>query len=251
MGKSVLIILFLLLSYFQTSAQIKINDFESNTHSEKFSFSLYGTYISSAELTNNLRNYIESNYSEPLLLDGGYGYGGEIEYNADVGDFILTFYFSTEYIKLKTNDLIYKFENREDEVYVKGTETLEMLPLEVGIKWMLPVGFNGLKLYIGTGAGIYIGDRTRTISYLTSKTISKKPGFSLNILTGIEYFIERNISSTFELKFRDGSFIVDSEFSNNTITINNNTYNLDTPILSRLNIDGVRLSLGLKYYFNL
>ena len=124
-----------------------------------------------------------------------------------------------------------------------------MIPLELGIKWLLPVSTDNFKLYIGGGGGIYFGDRTRTMQNLVSSNIEKTPGFSLNILSGIGYYIARNISVNFELKFREASFDIESKYNSNIININGTQYSITTPFYTRFNVDGVRISAGLKYQF--
>jgi hypothetical protein len=217
---------------------------------KKFSFQVYATYISSSELQNDPNSTDPFERNGMVTLNGGYGYGAELNYKPNLGNLNLTFFLSTEYFKLSENDLYLQFQQDSSSAKVAMTEAFHMIPIEFGVKWDLPVSTNSFKVYIGGGGGMYFGDRTRTIgSSLVSTTTYTKPGFSLNILSGLEYYLERNLSANLELKFREGSFDVESKFAQNSININGVDYFLSNPVYSRIIVDGVRISFGLKYNF--
>lgn len=216
---------------------------------KRFSISLYGTYISSGSLQNNPRstNPIERNASTDL--DGGYGYGAELNYEPPLFDLGLTFYLSSEYYRSRTNELAMRLTNGENQAVININEDYSIIPVEAGIKWYLPVSTDNFKIFIGGGGGIYFGNRTRTLLDLTSYNISKQAGFSLNILSGLEYYIARNVAANFELKFREASFEAESAFNKSVISVNGSQYGIDNPFYTKFIIDGVRLSAGLKYQF--
>jgi hypothetical protein len=83
------------------------------------------------------------------------------------------------------------------------------------------------------------------MSGIESVTNSTKPGYSLNVLSGIEYYIARNLSAVFEFKFREAYFEVESEFGSGR----NPIFGLPNPFNSRIVVNGTVLSLGLKYNF--
>ena len=67
------------------------------------------------------------------------------------------------------------------------------------------------------------------------------PGFSLNVLTGVDYYVGKNLAANVELKFRDAAFDTQSKY--NYITT------LPNPFTTRLIADGVRITAGIKYDF--
>lgn len=208
--------------------------------SKKFSFAVFGMYVSSAEVLNNInsRDPIERDtYDE---LSGTYGYGAELNYEPRLYNLDLVFYISSEYIKMK-EEVPYRVDNGINITTYKATEKFIMIPLEFGLKWPLPVSTENFKIYIGGGGGFYFGKHTRDILNLESQTLSVTPGFSLNILAGLEYYIARNLSANFEFKFREASFDVKGQY-------NKNTY-LPEPFYTRFIADGTRLSAGFKYHF--
>jgi hypothetical protein len=149
---------------------------------KRFSISLYGTYISSAELQNNPRSTDPIERNSTIDMNGGYGYGAELNYEPHLFDLGLTFYLSSEYFRSRTNELVMRLTNGENSTEVRINENYSIIPVEAGMKWFLPVSTDNFKIYIGGGGGIYFGDRTRTLLDLSSHNLSKQAGFSLNIL---------------------------------------------------------------------
>jgi hypothetical protein len=84
---------------------------------------------------------------------------------------------------------------------------------------------------------------------LESETISKTFGLSLVVLSGIEYYFEKNFMSFMELRFRDGEYDVKSKFPLNSLNINGISYPLGSEMNSKIFLDGLKVSLGLGYRF--
>jgi hypothetical protein len=78
-----------------------------------------------------------------------------------------------------------------------------------------------------------------------SSTNNVNQGYGLNVLSGIEYYIARNLSAAFEFKFREAYFEVESEFEDES----NPFFGMSNPLLSRIVVNGTTMSLGLKYNF--
>lgn len=217
--------------------------------SGRFTLQVFATYISAAELQNNIKSNISFIRDASIELKGGYGYGAEVTYNPNITNFDVMFYLSSEYLKVKDDELLLRFENDSASSVVRFTEEYNMIPLEGGLKWNLPVSTEKFKIFIGGGAGVYFGNRKRSVGPYTTSAVSRKAGVSMNVLAGLEYFVERNLSLNFEFKFREASFESQDRFDVDYVNINGNVYNMDNPVYSRLLIDGTRLSIGLKYHF--
>jgi opacity protein-like surface antigen len=243
--KITLLFLYAIPSFSQTQDE-GIKYFDA---SKKFSLYLYGTYVSASELQNDPKSSNPIERDATVDLDGGYGYGGEFMFDPGIYNLGIRFYLSSEYLKIDQTDLELVFNNGSTEAKVPMREKFTFIPVEFGVKWNLPVGSDNLKIYIGGGGGVYFGNRTRFLQDMQSTTLYKKPGFSLNILSGLEYFIARNLSADLELKFREASFDVESGFDRNQIEINGIQFQLTNPFYSRIIVDGVRVSLGFKYHF--
>jgi len=239
----------LLLNPYFLFSQGLTDEIKSYNSGALFTIQVYGTYVSSAELQNNIKSNVSYERDASIELNGGYGYGGEVTYNPRFSGFDVLFYMSSEYLKVKDDELVMRFENDSAVNSVRFTEEYKLLPFEAGLKWNLPVSTERFKVYIGGGAGVYFGNRNRQIGQYKTSNISHKAGFSMNVLAGLEYFLERNLSVNFEFKFREASFESEDRFESDLIVINGNIYSMDNPVHSRLLIDGTRLSAGLKYHF--
>lgn len=245
----------LLLTFFTGLLQIispAVSFAQINTDSKlyfdpqkRFSLKAFGTYISSTELQNdiNSQNPIERDAS--LEMDGGFGYGAELTFDPRLGNTGIRFFISSEYFSHRQSDLYFRIGQDTSFFTVRFEERFYFIPLEAGIKWDLPISGENFKINIGGGAGIYFGNRTRFMAGGESVTNKIKPGYSLNIASGIEYYIARNLSTAFEFKFREAYFEVESQFGSGR----NPIYGLPNPFNSRIVVNGTVLTLGLKYNF--
>jgi len=207
-------------------------------------------YVSSSELQNDPHSSDPIEQNVLVDMNGGYGFGAELDYKPNLRNVDLMFYLSTEYIRINETNLVFGFTQDTSELDVGMVENFYVIPIEFGVKWDLPVSTDAFKIYIGGGAGFYLGNRTRTLSNtLVSTTDFTKPGFSVNILSGMEYYLEKNLAADLELKFREGFFDVQSHFSQSSVYVNGTTYYLQNPFYSRIILDGVRVSFGLKFSF--
>jgi len=239
----------LIISFFPYTLKAQGNSVRFYDPEKRFSIALYGTYTSSSQLLENPKSTNPFEKEAATELNSGYGYGAELNYTPPVFESGLLLYLSAEYLKVNTNDLILRLSDGVNKTTLKIKEKFTMIPVELGIKWLLPVSTENFKIYIGGGGGLYFGDRTRTMKDLESTNIEKTPGFSLNILSGLEYYIARNISAGMELKFREASFDVESKYNTNFINVNGIQYSITNPFYTRFNVDGVRISAGFKYQF--
>ncbi len=216
---------------------------------KKFSIVVYGTYVSSAELMDNIRSPISYLRDASVELVGGYGYGAEVTYDPSIEGFDVLLYLSSEYLKVEDDGLLYRFDQDTISANVRFTEQFSMIPIEGGLKWNLPISTQRIKIYIGGGAGIYFGERNRKLGPISTTNISRKPGYSMNVLAGGDYFLAGNLSVNFEFKFREASFDSEEDFGTDYISVGGNNFMLQNPIYSRILVDGVRLSAGIKYHF--
>lgn len=213
--------------------------------SKRLSVKFGGTFISSSELQNNItsQNPIERDASTEI--SGGFGYAGEITFDPRFGGSGIRFFLSSEYFHHREENLYLRYYEDTNYYSVRFTEQFSFIPLEAGIKWNLPISGYNLKVYMGGGAGLYFGDRKRTVGVQESTTESIKPGFSLLVFSGFDYYFARNLSASFEFKFRDAYFEVSSKFGSGRYPL----YGLPNPFTSRISVNGTAMSLGLKYDF--
>ncbi len=205
------------------------------------------TYVSSASIQLNPFSADLSKRTQTEELSGGYGYGLTIRKKMFRDD--ITFGISAEYMKIKDRELVQLLNNDSSTVRVRVSEELTVIPLEFTGYFDLPDFSENLRIFLGGGVGVYFGDRKRSILNVSSSTISKKIGFSLVVLSGMEYKISDEISGVFEIKFREAEYKVKSEFPVSGIVINNVNYEFDKELYSKIFVDGLKLSFGISYNF--
>ncbi len=240
-------ILFVLLIFLNSSVSYS-QVFSFSSLYEGLSLSVTGNYVSSAsiQLYPNSYNIVEKNVFDELK--GGYGYGFSLRKKFFRDDLYIGI--TTEYIKIYDNELTQLLESDTNFVKVRATETVWMIPIEFSLIFNVPSITDELRVYLGGGVGVYFGDRIRKILGMESETKSREALLNIHVLSGIEYFFDKNISALFEVRFRQAQYRVKSSFPTDQAVINGITYDLEKELNSKIFIDGLKLSLGVAYYFN-
>lgn len=204
-------------------------------------------YVSSAtiQLAPFSADLVERNST--VDISGGYGYSFSIRTKLFRND--LFFGITAEFVKIQDNNAILTLEGDSSIARIKLSETITAYPVEFTAYFNVPSFQENLNIYLGGGVGLYSGDRKRKILNFESETISKTFGLSLVVLSGIEYYFEKNFMSFMELRFRDGEYDVKSKFPINSINVNGVSYSLGNEMNSKIFLDGLKVSLGLGYRF--
>ncbi|HRE42175.1 MAG TPA: hypothetical protein PLG90_12675 [Ignavibacteria bacterium] len=204
------------------------------------------SFISSASIQLNpySDNPIEKNSF--VELSGGFGFGLALKKKIFSKDISLVV--SSEYSRISDGNVSQFLFNGDDAIKVKLTETVWMVPVELGINFNLPKMANNLNIYLGGGGGVYFGNRIRTINNISTETFKQDVGFNLYILSGFEYFVGKKLSAGFEMKFRDAGFSVDSKFPFGSINVNGISYALPRNYYSKVFMDGLKVGINLNYY---
>jgi len=204
-------------------------------------------YVSSATIKQSpySADIIERN----SLIDvrGGYGYAFGVKTKLFRND--LFFGITGEFIRIEDAEAEQTLENDSSIARIRVTEVLTVTPIEFTAYFNIPSFEENLNIYLGGGIGVYMGDRVRRIQNYESETISKSLGLSLVVLSGMEYYFEKNIMAFMEMRFREGEYDVKSKFPIGTVTVRGQTYNLGREMNSKIFLDGLRLSVGLGYRF--
>lgn len=204
-------------------------------------------YVSSAtiQLSPYASDLVERNST--LDISGGYGYNFTAKTKIFRNDLYLGI--TAEYIRIQDNNAILVLEGDSTIARAKLTETITAYPVELTAYFNVPSFQENLNIYLGGGVGMYTGDRVRKILNYESETISKSLGLSLVVLSGLEYFFEKNFMGFIEMRFRDGEYDVKSKFPISTLYINGTSYSLNKEMNSKIFLDGLKISLGLGYRF--
>ncbi len=207
------------------------------------SVSVFGTFSSSSELFHHPDDSDPTLRSQFLPINDIFSIG--FDYRRVIDPLRLRLIVSIEYISGSQN-----LSLPLTDVSVPEKDGYSVIPLEVSGSFNIPVGTDILHFYIGGGGGMYIGERIYEVGGIASQITGRKPGFGIQILSGLELNVSENISLRSEVKFRDVQFESENRFPVSSIKAGNGTINLDTqPFNSRISIDGTTLHLGVVVSF--
>jgi len=241
---SIKILFILLIITEHTPAQ---NNPDIKSMSNSLSLTVSANYISSAsiQLNSSSENIVERNLTTEI--DGGYSAGINIKKRIFNSDLFVSL--SSEYIRIKDNNLYQVLQNDTNIFKLDAKEELTLFPVELSLYYLLPDFFSNTNVYIGGGIGTYFGDRKRQLGPYVTETVSRRIHFSLNVHFSFDYFISDNLATNFEVRFRDAQYGVTSRFPVSSVTINEIIYEFPRQIESVIFIDGLRIGLGLTYTF--
>jgi len=237
-----ILIFFLLISNQAFCQKSFLSDFFKD-----FTIYLSGNYISSATIQLNpySTDIIERNITDEV--NGGYGYGLSIKKKI-ISDNIY-FSFSTEYLRITDNSLSTVLENDTNFIPVHVTENIKFVPVEFALYFSLPQALDNLNIFLGGGAGIYFGDRSRRMVGYETITTSKTATVNILVLFGMEYMMDKHISLLLEMRVRQGEFKVSNHFPVDNVTLEGVNYQFQQDLNSKVFVDGLKLSLGIGYTF--
>lgn len=133
---------------------------------------------------------------------------------------------------------------------VSSVDGFTALPIELSGYFDIPVGDETIRLYMGGGGGIYLGNRRYAIANVDAPTVGRNVQLGIHVLSGAEYTLSPGFALRSELKFRNVQFETTNKFQQATAQYQGRFISLpQEPIVSRINIDGMMLTLGLAYRF--
>lgn len=206
-----------------------------------------GNYVSSATIQLNpyAIDPIERNTTDEVK--GGYGYGFEIKKKLFIENLYVSL--SSEYLKFEDNSLVATLENDTNFVRVRVTETIKLIPLEFALYFKLPSVVDNFNIFLGGGAGIYFGDRSRKMVGYETITTSKNPAVNILVLFGMDYKFDEHVSAMLEMRVRQGEFKVSNHFPTDNVTLGGVNYQFQQSYDSKVFVDGLKISVGLGYTF--
>jgi hypothetical protein len=115
-----------------------------------------------------------------------------------------------------------------------------VVPVELTGYFVIPFSSDTYRLYIGGGAGMYIGERIYSVAGERGDVVDSRHGFGIHVVTGFEYSPVTWFAVRSELKFRDLQFDSATRFSGSAVP-----YVGAGPIRARVNVDGMLLDVGI------
>ena len=209
-----------------------------------YSFGISGSLSTSSKLFYNPEDQDEFIRNQFLPLDNALSEG--IDVRRAIGPLSISLGVSVEY--LSKTEVFTHLLSQSTVVPVK--DGFVAVPVELSAYFQIPVGSDILQLYMGGGAGAYLGARRYEYAGVQAPAVDHKTGYGIHIITGLQYFVHPPVSLRSELKFRNVQFETVNQFRQSSAIYQGSVIPLDQePFTSRVTIDGMTLSLQLVYHF--
>jgi|ERR1041384_842000 hypothetical protein len=216
----------------------------SRAQDKPYSVGLFGTFTSSSKLFHHPDDPDQIIRSQFLPLDDIFSAG--IDVRRSIENLRIRIGLSAEYIS--TSELIMVPLSPSSSVPVEDGFTA--VPVELSGYFMIPFGDEKIQFYMGGGGGAYFGSRKYRFANAEAATVARNIGVGIHVLSGVEYAIRPALSLRSEIKFRDVQFETTNRFDSPSTTYLGHTILLDqTPLPSRVNIDGLTVHLGIVFRF--
>ena len=221
---------------------IAATGFQAFSQERQYSIMLFGGLTTSSKLFHHPNDPDELLRSQFFPFENIFSAGIDARRNFE--DLGVQIGLNVEYISKNTTSSI-----PAPAGTVQVTDGLIAFPVELTGYFYIPVGSDRFHVYMGGGTGAYIGSRTYEYAGAVAQTVERTAGFGIHILSGVEYDLTPEVSLRSEIKFRDVQFETVNRFTQFAAFDQGSTLTLDQdPLPSRINIDGMHLSLGIAFH---
>ena len=140
------ILLFILSgSRFILYSQMIDNNHKFFDPAKKFTIYAYSSYVSSSSVQNNLDSPDPIERAGLTDINGGFGFGSELDFKPGLLNLDLIYYLSIEYLHLDQSGIQYEYSDGVNVFDYTARDKFTVIPLELGIKWPLPIGSDNFK----------------------------------------------------------------------------------------------------------
>ncbi|MBI1803667.1 MAG: hypothetical protein HY033_12360 [Ignavibacteriae bacterium] len=222
-----------------------ISSKELRAQDRPYAVAFFGSINTSSKLFYNPNDQDEFIRNQFLPLDNAFSEG--VDVRRTIEPLRISVGFSIEYLS-KTQSFIHPLSQ---STLVPVKDGFVVYPIEFSAYFPIPIGGDLFQLYMGGGAGAYLGARRYEYAGIQASAVDRKTGYGIHIVSGLQYFLRPSFSLRSELKFRNVQFETINQFSQSTAVSSSGTIiPLDQePFASRVNIDGMTVSLQLVYHF--
>lgn len=199
-----------------------------------------------ANLTTSSQLYTNPDSPDPIqrqaftLLENQFGGGIEVKYTFPESNLALSI--SADYISASSSG--------QTPARVPYEDGYRVVPVELTAYFIIPISGPSLQVFMGGGAGAYVGERTYSLAGVESVPVDARTGFGIHVLGGASYRVTELISITGEMKFRDVQFDATNAFTTPRIVYNGRVVEVGTePFHSTIQTNGIVLHLGVAFSF--
>lgn len=155
---------------------------------------------------------------------------------------------SVEYLRKETEYYGQTVDSQEGTIYIPVKDGYNFVPVELTVEYRLPFSSENFKVNIGGGAGLYFYNSLREVAEISLSSGGSKVSYGIHVLTGLEYYLNRNLSFFFTMKFRDPEVEFNGEYSSLDGLYNGKKVKLGKKTFyQRLSLEGSVFLLGVKY----
>ena len=209
-----------------------------------FSLSIRTNYTTGSQLFPNPNSTNEVERGQFLPIANFFGYSFELKYQLPETNVALGV--SADYIHTTKPQAITISPSRSIPV----EDGYQVIPVELTMYFLIPVSGPTFGIYMGGGAGIYLGHRIYSMGGVEAASTTQGHGFGIHVLGGVSYHFTEWFSMNGEMKFRDLQFSSSNAFPAPRIIYDNTVINVSqTPFDSQVHTDGIVFQLGATLGF--
>jgi hypothetical protein len=119
---------------------------------------------------------------------------------------------SVEYLRKETEYYGQTVDSQEGTIYIPVKDGYNFVPVELTIEYRLPFSSENFRVNIGGGAGLYFYNSLREVAGISLSSGGSKVSYGIHVLTGLEYYLNQNLSFFFTMKFRDPEVEFNGEY---------------------------------------
>ncbi len=216
----------------------------SRTQEKPYSLAVYGSFTTSSKIFHHANDPDENIRNQFYPIDDIFGAG--IDLRRSIEALSIQIGINVDYIA-KSEKFNFPITSTRT---VPASDGFISIPVELSGYFIIPVGDDNIRLYMGGGFGVYIGHRRYSIADVEAPALGKNVQIGIHVVSGVQYVVIPSVALRSELKFRNVQFETTNKFLQSSAQYRGTTVSLpQQPIVSRVNIDGMLLTLGIVYTF--
>ncbi|HTY36134.1 MAG TPA: hypothetical protein VMH23_03430 [Bacteroidota bacterium] len=208
-----------------------------------FSLTLRGGYTTTSKIYSN------PDAADPELagqysgIDNIYAPGLELRWTLPGQSIALTL--EVERIAKSQEDIeLVGFTNPPSALPIK--EGLRLYSLELGGLLFIPLGSDQVRLTMGGGLGMYIGERSVTIAGVEATQQNSPISVGIHVETSFDYRITQNVFARLDMRFRDPEYTAESRFLRPATQYGGQLVLLpEQTFRAKVNVNGLNFGLGI------
>jgi hypothetical protein len=209
-----------------------------------FSVALTGSLTTASRVFTNPNSPDAFARSQFFSLENFFGYGVEVRYQIPETNVALGL--SAEYVETTIGQSLSLSTARS----VPVEDGYRVIPLELTGYFLIPVSGQTFGVFMGGGAGAYIGRRLYRLGDTVAPTTEGGHGFGIHVLGGLSYRFTEWFSLNAEMKFRDLQFQTTNQFPTGTATYKGMLIAVNrAPSDIRVHTDGVVFHIATVFHF--